>query len=96
VLAADLPPLGCLPTDGSDIDAHVERLLGVAPFAVPFNGTGQPAISLPLHWSASGLPIGVQFVGKLGQDAALLHLAARLEEARDWFQRRPTLRETAS
>ncbi len=93
VLATDLPPIGCLPTNGSDIDAHIERLLGIAPFAVPFNGTGQPAISLPLHWTAGGLPVGVQFVGKLGQDAALLHLAARLEEARDWFQRRPTLRQ---
>jgi amidase len=96
VLAADLPSLGCLPTDGSDIDAHVERLLRLAPFAVPFNGTGQPAISLPLHWTASGLPVGVQFVGRLGQDASLLHLAARIEEAKDWFHRRPTLREIAA
>jgi amidase len=95
VLATDLPELGCLTTDASDVDAHVERLLGIAPFAVPFNGTGQPAISLPLHWTESGLPVGIQFVGRLGQDASLLHLAARLEEAREWFDRRPTLRETA-
>ena len=95
VLATDLPELGCLPTDGSDIDAHIERLLRISPFPVPFNGTGQPAISLPLHWTTSGLPVGIQFVGRLGQDAALLHLAARLEESSDWFSRRPTLRQTA-
>lgn len=96
VLATDLPALGCLPTDGTDVDAHVEKILRIAPFAVPFNGTGQPAISLPLHWTAGGLPVGVQFVGRLGQDAGLLHLAARLEEAHDWFQRRPVLRENAA
>ena len=95
VLATELPKLGCLPTDGSDIDAHIERLLHIAPFAVPFNGTGQPAISLSLHWTESGLPVGVQFVGRLGQDASLLHLAARLQEAKDWIDRRPTLRQTA-
>jgi amidase len=95
VLAVDLPELGCLPTDGTDVDAHLARLLRIAPFPVPFNGTGQPAISLPLHWTASGLPVGIQFVGRLGQDATLLHLAARLEEANDWFNRRPTLREAA-
>jgi amidase len=93
VLAVDLPELGCLPTDGTDVDAHLERLLRIAPFPLPFNGTGQPAVSLPLHWTAAGLPVGVQFVGRLGQDATLLHLAARLEEAHDWFNRRPTLRQ---
>ena len=96
VLAADLPELGCLPTNGADVDAHLDRLLRISPFPVPFNGTGQPAISLPLHWTASGLPVGIQFVGRLGQDATLLHLAARLEEAKDWFNRRPTFREAAS
>ena len=95
VLATELPALGCLPTDGSDLDAHVARFLGIAPFPLPFNGTGQPAISLPLHWTPGGLPVGIQFVGRLGQDASLLHLAARLEEARNWFGNRPTLREAA-
>ena len=56
VLATELPALGCLPTDGSDLDAHVASFLRIAPFPLPFNGTGQPAISLPLHWTASGLP----------------------------------------
>lgn len=95
VLATDLPELGCLPTDGTDVDAHIDRFLRISPFPVPFNGTGQPAISLPLHWTASGLPVGIQFVGRLGQDATLLHLAARLEEVNDWFNRRPTFRQAA-
>lgn len=91
VLAAELPPLGCLPTDITDVDAHVAHLLEIAPFTVPFNATGQPAVSLPLHWSPENLPVGVQFVGRLGHDALLLHLAARLEEAASWLDRRPAL-----
>jgi amidase len=96
VLATDLPELGCLPTDHTDVDAHVAKILHIAPFPLPFNATGQPAISLPLHWTTSGLPVGIQFVGRLGQDTSLLHLAARLEEARNWFNRRPTLRQSAN
>lgn len=57
------------------------------PFTGAFNATGQPAISLPLHWSAEGLPIGVQLVGRFAQDAVLLQLAAQLEMAQPWFSR---------
>ena len=85
------PPLGHLPTDHGDVDAFVERLFGVAPFAAPFNASGQPAISLPLAWSKSGLPIGVQLVGRYGRDAELLQLAAQIETARPWFDKRPVL-----
>lgn len=57
-----------------------------------FNMTGQPAISLPLGWSNEPkLPIGVQFVGKFGDEGSLLRLAAQLEEAKPWKQLRPTL-----
>lgn len=90
-MAMPPPPLGYLPTDHGDVDAFLEKLFGVAPFAAPFNASGQPAISLPLAWSKSGLPIGVQFVGRYGQDAELLQLAAQIEEAAPWFDKRPNL-----
>jgi amidase len=57
----------------------------------PFSLTGQPALSLPLHQSDEGLPIGVQVVGRLGADETLLSLAYDLQETADWTQRRPTL-----
>ncbi|MEC9343738.1 MAG: amidase [Pseudomonadota bacterium] len=85
------PPLGHLPTDHGDVDAFLEKLFGVAPFAAPFNASGQPAISLPLAWSRTGLPIGVQFVGRYGADAGLLQLAAQIEAARPWFGKRPAI-----
>lgn len=61
------------------------------PFTPLQNMTGQPAISLPLHWSADGLPVGVHFAGRFGEDDVLLQLAARLEEAAPWKDRRPPL-----
>ena len=65
-----------------------------APFGVctlPFNMSGQPAISLPLHWTHDGLPVGAQLVAAYGRDELLLAVAAQLEEAAQWSKRRAPL-----
>ena len=62
-----------------------------SPFTSLFNITGQPAVSIPLYWSKAGLPIGVHFAAKFGDEAGLLKLSAQLEQARPWFGRRPAL-----
>jgi amidase len=55
----------------------------------PYNMTGQPAMSVPLHWSDQGLPIGVQFAARFGEEGVLFALAAQLERARPWAGKRP-------
>lgn len=71
------------------IDDMIEKNLGWVPYTQLANLTGRPAISVPIHWTDDGLPLGVQFNGALGTDGALLALAAQLEEARPWRDRFP-------
>ncbi len=71
------------------LDDLIQESLGWVPYTQLANLTGRPAISVPLHWTDAGLPLGVQFVGKLGADGDLLRLAAQLEEARPWAHRHP-------
>jgi amidase len=59
------------------------------------NVTGLPAISLPLHWTEAGLPVGAQLVGGPWDEATLIRLSAQLEEAMPWAGRRPSLSEVA-
>ncbi len=68
------------------------RSATLMPFTVPFNVTGQPAISLPLHWNSAGLPIGVQLVAAYGREDILFRLASQLEQAKPWADQWPSVR----
>lgn len=81
-------PIGWILEDRSQI---AERLFNFMPNTQGFNNTGQPAMTVPLAWSKSGLPLGMQFVGRLGEEALLFRLAGQLEQARPWFDRIPAL-----
>ncbi len=78
------PLLGELVATRETVRLVAKRIYGLMQFTPQFNITGQPAVSLPLHWNAAGLPIGVQLVGALGQEALLIQVAAQLERACPW------------
>ena len=87
-----LPPLiGELEPPADNPFATQERTGLLVPFTTHFNVTGQPAISLPLHVSAAGLPVGVQIVAAYGREDLLIQTAAQLEEAAPWADKRPSV-----
>jgi amidase len=77
------------------LDGTVRKIatdnLRYVPFTQLSNLTGTPSMSVPLHWTADGLPLGVQFVGPFGSEDRLLQLAHQLEQAQPWFDRLPAL-----
>jgi amidase len=95
--SAILPPKAgaILEAQHATPDQPVMDVVRSVSFTAFGNITGLPAVSLPVHWSEEGLPVGVQLVAGPWQDGALIALAAQLEEARPWAQRRPPLARVA-
>jgi amidase len=77
--------------DDADPTAEFASLAAYTPYTPVFNATGQPSVSVPLHWTDAGLPIGVMFGGRYGDEATLISLSAQLEAARPWAGRKPAL-----
>jgi len=87
VIAVPPPEIGWL----RDPEHGTERLTQILQFTAQFNVSGQPAVSLPLHWTSDGLPVGVQFVGAVESEPMLIRLASQIEAAAPWTERRPPI-----
>jgi len=82
-------PLGTHDDSGPDPMQAFHDSFPEGAFTALFNVTGQPAISVPMHWSAEGLPVGIQLVSKFGREDQLIRVAAQLERAQPWADRKP-------
>ncbi|TNE36392.1 MAG: amidase [Alphaproteobacteria bacterium] len=89
VLGTPPPKLGHIDMMSEDMTTFGERVGIHSPFTALYNMTGQPSMSVPLHWSKEGLPVGTMFTAKYGNDALLFRLAAQLEKARPWIGKTP-------
>jgi amidase len=88
-VGAPPPELGWFTGGGPKQEGR--RINSFIPYTAQFNVTGQPAISLPLHWTEEGLPVGVQLVAAYGREDVLVRVAAALEKAAPWADRRPVI-----
>jgi amidase len=88
-LASPPVPVGYF--DEVDPAENFERQKRFTPYTALYNISGQPAVNLPLYWSADGLPIGVMLAGRLGDEATLISLSAQIEAARPWRDRHPPI-----
>ena len=86
-LGAPPPELGWFTAEGPEREGR--RIASFIPYTAQFNMTGQPAVSLPMHWTPEGLPVGVQLVAAYGREDLLVRVASQLEEAAPWHDRRP-------
>jgi len=86
-LGAPPPELGWFTGAGPEHEG--QRVVSFIPYTAQFNMTGQPAVSLPLHWTPGGLPVGVQLVAAYGREDLLVRVASQLEQAAPWSDRHP-------
>ncbi len=86
-LGAPPPELGWFTAEGGEGEGG--RIVSFIPYTAQFNMTGQPAVSLPLHWTPGGLPVGVQLVAAYGREDVLVRVASQLEQAAPWADRHP-------
>jgi amidase len=89
-LGAPPPELGWFTAAGPEAEGR--RIVRFIPYTAQFNMTGQPAMSLPLHWTPDDLPVGVQLVAGYGREDVLVRVASQLEQAAPWAGRRPAVR----
>jgi amidase len=94
-LAEPPPPLGTFGPQPGNVTAGLFRAGAFCPFTPPVNTTGLPAVSLPVHETPEGLPVGVQLIAAYGREDVLLRLAAQVEAARPWRARRPPVHAMA-
>ena len=88
-LASPPVKLGVVNMMRNDPEAFFDDLFDRLPFTPLYNVTGGPAMTVPLHWTASGMPVGAQFGGDFGDDVTLFRLASQLETAQPWIGRFP-------
>jgi amidase len=74
-----------------DVEIFTKRVSEYLTVTPLHNATGTPAVTVPLHWTADGLPVGVHFAGQFAEEAILLRLVAQLESAQPWFNNVPDL-----
>ncbi len=86
-----LPPVPVGYFDEVEPAENFERQKRFTPWTALYNASGQPAVSVPLHWTDGGLPIGIMLAGRPADEATLISLSAQLEAARPWRDRRPPI-----
>jgi amidase/6-aminohexanoate-cyclic-dimer hydrolase len=84
-------PLGLLSLSPKDMRTFTKEITEFSPYTSVYNVTGQPSMSVPLHWTPDGLPVGVMFSARFGDEATLFRLASQLEKAKPWAGRRPNI-----